>query len=491
MTTKAEAVLPGGRILVVDDEPDMATGLQQYLSRLGYRVRTAGDAETTVGMLEEEPYDLVLTDLMLPEASGLELLERIKEDWPDTFVILFTGYATVETAVQAIRKGAFDYIPKPFTPQQLEVVVNRAFRQKILADENRNLKRQIRAKFSFDKLIGCSQAMKRIHALLARIAQTDASVLVCGESGTGKELIARALHANSRRQNKPFVPLDCAALPINLLESELFGYEKGAFTGAVSSRAGLLEAAHGGTFFMDEIGELDPAMQVKLLRVLQERQFRRIGGAKQISVDVRFIAATNRDLQEAVSRGEFREDLYHRLNVIQVWLPPLRERDGDIPLLANHFLQIHAERLGKPGLQLTPRALKALEAYRWPGNVRELQNAMEYAASITEQARIGVAELPRAVQEALGPDVATGDEDIPARVSAGTVEEARIYHDLPYKEAKRRWLAVFERAYFTELLRRHDYNISHAARAAKIDRKSIQRFLKRSNLDIDRIGGEE
>ncbi len=490
MKTKAGADPSKGSILVVDDEPDMASGIKQYLDRLGYTVHTAPDAETAQGLLEEQPIDLVLTDLMLPASNGIELLERIKQDHPNTFVILFTGYATVETAVQAIRKGAFDYIPKPFTPQQLEVVVNRAFKQKALADENRHLRGQIRAKFSFESLLGCSPAMKKVRALLARIAQTDASVLVCGESGTGKELIARALHANSRRQNKPFIPLDCAALPLHLLESELFGYEKGAFTGAVSAHPGLLEAAHGGTFFMDEVGELDPALQVKLLRVLQERQFRRVGGSRLISVDVRLITATNRDLQAAVAEGRFREDLFHRINVIQVWLPPLRERDGDVPLLANHFLRLHGDRLGRGDLQLTPGALGALEAYHWPGNVRELQNAMEYAVSISDRARVEVADLPRAVQEAAGTCGIEADDDMSPPTGPPGVPGLEVHHELPYKVAKRRWLAVFERVYFTELLRRHDFNISHAARSAGIDRKSIQRILKKNNLDIDRMVGD-
>ncbi len=489
MTRKAGTPYPG-RILVVDDEPDMASGLKQYLTRLGHTVQATGDAESAISLLEEQAFDLVLTDLMLPSSSGIDLLERIKQDWPDTIVVLFTGFATVETAVQAIRKGAFDYVPKPFAPQQLEVVVNRALKQKALADENRNLRGQIRAKFSFDRLIGRSDAMKKVHAFLARIADTDANVLVCGESGTGKEMIARALHANSRRQNKPFVPLDCAALPINLLESELFGYEKGAFTGAVSSRSGLLEAAHGGTFFMDEIGELDPTMQVKLLRVIQERQFRRVGGSKQLTVDVRFIAATNRDLKKEVEAGRFRADLYHRLNVIQLELPPLRERSGDIPLLATHFLRLFGERLGKPGLRLTTLALRALEAYQWPGNVRELQNAMEFAASMVDGPDVDLEDLPPIVKEAFEDEEDNVGSQLPGGAAPDVITAPRVHYELPYKVAKRKWLEVFERVYFTELLRRHDFNISHAARSAGIDRKSIQRILKKNNLDIGRMVGD-
>ena len=480
-----------GRILIVDDEPDMVSGLRQYLRRLSFDAETAGDAETALQLLRLESYDLVLTDLMLPAKSGIELLEEIKANWPDIFVILFTGFATVETAVQAIRSGAFDYIPKPFTPQQLEIVINRAFKHKALAEENQSLRDQIQHKFSFESLIGRSLAMKKIHGLLARVAKTDASVLIYGESGTGKELIARALHANSRRRNKPFVPLDCAALPFNLLESELFGYERGAFTGANASHSGLLEAAHHGAFFMDEIGELDPSIQVKLLRVLQERQFRRVGGSKIITVDVRFVAATNRELKKEVEAGRFREDLFHRLNVIQITLPPLRDREGDIPLLANHFLQVQGKRLGKSGLQLTPAAMKAFESFTWPGNVRELQNAIEYGISLSEGPYIGIDDLPNTIQDHAqewdGKE-ATSPHDAQER---DAISPPRVHHELPYKLAKRRWLETFEQEYFTELLRRHDFNISHAARAARIDRKSIQRILKKNNLDIGQIVEEE
>lgn len=473
------------RILIVDDEPELALGLKLYLRRHGYDVETVTSAESALERLKNQSFEMVVTDLMLPGKSGLELLSQVREQWPSTFVVLITGFATVETAVQAIRQGAFDYISKPFTPQQLEVVVNRVFQHKALSDENQSLRAQIQDKLAFASLVGQSEAMKRVQAVVSRVATSDASVLIIGESGTGKELIARAVHACSRRAEKPFVPVDCAALPHSLMESELFGYEKGAFTGATSARAGLLEAAHGGTFFMDELGELELSMQVKLLRVLQERQFRRVGGSKITQVDVRFVAATNRDLEKEVKAGRFREDLYHRLNVVQVRLPPLRERLGDIPLLAYHFLQIHAARMSRESPRLSPEAIQALEAYHWPGNVRELQNAIEYAVSMADGSVIGIIDLPHTLQAAVANLPRTPAPELepagPYRSPQGTVLEVR--HELPYKQAKRLWLEAFEREYFQELLRRHDYNVSHAAKAAEIDRKSIQRIMKRSPME--------
>lgn len=516
------SVRPARRVLIVEDEADLASGLRLYLRRHHYDVETAGTAELAIERLRAGGFELVITDLRLPGMNGLDLLALIKERWPETFVVLITGNATVETAVQAIRQGAFDYVSKPFTPQQLEVVVNRVFQHKALSDENQSLKARLLEHQAFANMVGQSEAMKQVVGILARVAGRDASVLIVGESGTGKEVVARAVHANSPRRDKPFIPVDCAALPHNLMESELFGYEKGAFTGANSTRIGLLEAAHGGTFFMDELGELELTLQVKLLRVLQERQFRRVGGSKLIQVDVRFVAATNRDLEKEVKAGRFREDLYHRLNVVQVRLPPLRERAGDIPLLAYHFLQIHAARMGREGCRLLPEAVQALESYSWPGNVRELQNAIEHAVSISDGPRIRVEDLPQSVQASLpvssrgnhlaldgrgreasatSAQMAGGqpsgnlndnfrETPFPLRTTGGQVVE--IHHELPYKQAKRLWLETFEREYFRELLLRHGDNISHAAKAAEIDRKSIQRIMKRGSIDSERgVGLDE
>lgn len=508
------------RILIVDDESDLAVGLKLYFRRRQFEVETAASAEQALERIRQSPPQLVITDLMLPGMSGLELLKHLKEQWPELFVVLITGYATVETAVQAIREGAFDYIAKPFTPQQLEVVVNRVFQHKALADENQTLKARLAESRALAGLVGQSEAMKKVQALIAKVAPSDASVLIIGESGTGKEVVARALHAHSRRSERPFIPVDCAALPHNLMESELFGYERGAFTGATGSRAGLLEAADTGTFFMDELGELELSMQVKLLRVLQERQFRRVGGARMTSVNVRFVAATNRDLEKEVKAGRFREDLYHRLNVVQLRLPPLRERAGDVPLLAYHFLQVHAARLGREGCRLTSEAIQALDAYDWPGNVRELQNAIEYAVSITDGPVIRVDDLPYSILSRVRPPrtVVSAGVVSSGAVSAGAVssggvtsgaassgatplieagglqlvsgpEPLQVRSDLPYKQAKRLWLEVFEKEYFGELLRRHDYNVSHAARAAEIDRKSIRRIMKRSSGEGGSEGG--
>lgn len=486
-----------GRILIVDDELDLASGLKLYLRRLKYEVETFPTAEACLERLKQSSTDLVITDLNLPGMGGLALLETLKSGWPEIMVVLITGYGSIENAVQAIRMGAFDYQTKPFKPQELEVVVNRVFAHKALSDENRSLKKVIEAQQAFARLIGQSEAMKKLQGLVTRVGPGDASVLIIGESGTGKELVANAIHLSSRRKDKPFIPVDCAAMPATLMESELFGHERGAFTGAQSAKAGLIEAADGGTLFFDELGELELSLQVKLLRVIQERQFRRLGGSRMISVDVRFVAATNRDLEKEVKAGRFREDLFHRLNVVQLRLPPLRERPGDVPLIAYHCLQQQAEKFGRHGCRLSPDAMSALEAYGWPGNVRELVNAMQYALSMAELDLIGLTDLPPAIQQVAvtaGMAPASGVSPIllpgqgPLALPNGEALEVRT--DLPYKAAKRQWLEVFEREYFRDLLKRHDYNISHAARAAEIDRKSIQRIMKRGSLEGGRSDDE-
>lgn len=479
-----------GKILIVDDELDLASGLKMYLRRLKYDVETFPTAETCLERLKNSTADLVITDLNLPGMSGLALLETLRSGWPEIMVVVITGYGTIENAVKAIRMGAFDYQTKPFKPQELEVVVNRVFAHKALSDENRILKRELQAQQAFSRLIGQSEAMKKLQGLITRVGPGDASTLIIGESGTGKELVANAIHLSSRRKEQPFIPVDCAAMPATLMESELFGHEKGAFTGALSAKAGLLEAADGGTLFFDELGELELPLQVKLLRVIQERQFRRLGGSRLISVDVRFVAATNRDLEKEVKAGRFREDLYHRLNVVQLRLPPLRERAGDIALIAYHTLQQQSERIGRHGCRLSPEAVSALEGYSWPGNVRELINAMQYAISMSETEVIGLSDLPPSIQQSAlsqGISPSTGVSPVllpgsgPLKLSSGEVLEVRT--DLPYKAAKRHWLEIFEREYFRDLLKRYDYNISHAARSAEIDRKSIQRIMKRGSLE--------
>jgi DNA-binding NtrC family response regulator len=422
-------------------------------------------------MLESERPDLLLTDLKMPEVDGMELLRRARELDPALPVIMITAFATIESAVAAVREGAFDYLPKTFSVDQLQMAVDRALRHRGLQHENRNLKNQLTQVYGFENIVGRSPAMARVFELVRKAARSEANILVLGESGTGKELIARAIHANSPRVANPFVPVDCASMPEQLLESELFGHEKGAFTGAVRTKPGLLEVAHGGTLFLDEIAELPVALQVKLLRALQERQIRRVGGTSLVDVDVRLVSATNRDLREATARGQFREELYYRVNVIAVQLPPLRERAGDVRLLVHAFLK----RYGNGRIdEMEAEAMAALERYRWPGNVRELQNVVERACALAEGERISSGDLPEYV---LGGEAAVRAPD---PVTAVAMPEARA--DLTLGEAKERWMAVLEASYLRQVLARHDGNISAAAKAAGIDRKTFHRLINKHSL---------
>ena len=352
------------RVLVVDDEPDMVDNCVRILRRAGYRCLSTTDPHRALALLESERPDLLLTDLKMPEIDGLTLLRRAHELDAALPVVVITAFATIESAVAAIKDGAFDYLPKNFSVDELTVVVERALRQRRLALENRNLREQLQTTLALDNVIGRSPAMAQVFELVKKAARSEANILVLGESGTGKELIARAVHANSPRAAQAFVPVDCASLPENLLESELFGHEKGAFTGAVRTKPGLMEVAAGGTLFLDEIGDLPVTLQVKLLRALQERQIRRVGGTALIDVDVRVVSATNRDLREAAAKGQFREELYYRVNVIEIRLPPLRERAGDVRLLAHAFLKRYGQ--GRV-LGYDDAAMAVLEAYAWPG----------------------------------------------------------------------------------------------------------------------------
>jgi DNA-binding NtrC family response regulator len=455
----------------VDDEPDMVENCARILRRGGYEVLTTTDPRQGLAMLESERPDLLLTDLKMPEVDGMELLRRARELDPALPVIMITAFATIESAVAAVREGAFDYLPKTFSVDQLQMAVDRALRHRGLQHENRNLKNQLTQVYGFENIVGRSPAMARVFELVRKAARSEANILVLGESGTGKELIARAIHANSPRVANPFVPVDCASMPEQLLESELFGHEKGAFTGAVRTKPGLLEVAHGGTLFLDEIAELPVALQVKLLRALQERQIRRVGGTSLVDVDVRLVSATNRDLREATARGQFREELYYRVNVIAVQLPPLRERAGDVRLLVHAFLK----RYGNGRIdEMEAEAMAALERYRWPGNVRELQNVVERACALAEGERISSGDLPEYV---LGGEAAVRAPD---PVTAVAMPEARA--DLTLGEAKERWMAVLEASYLRQVLARHDGNISAAAKAAGIDRKTFHRLINKHSL---------
>jgi len=457
------------RILVVDDEPDMVENCARLLGRAGHECLTATDGERAAALLDTERPDLVITDLKMPGLDGMELLRRAQELDPTLPVIVITGFATIESAVAAIKAGAFDYLPKTFSLDQLEVAVDRALRHRRLALENRSLREQLQSTLGLENIVGRSPAMVRVGELVRKAARSEANILIVGESGTGKELIARAVHANSPRAAQPFVPVDCASLPENLLESELFGHEKGAFTGALRSKPGLMELAHRGTLFLDEIAELPLSLQAKLLRALQEKQIRRVGSTHQITVDVRVVSATNRDLREAVRKGEFREELYYRINVIAIELPPLRERRGDIPLLAHTFIRRYG---GGTVTGIDDDALAALEAYPWPGNVRELQNVIERACALTDGPTIRPRDLPEYVVRAERPAPAPGAAPGPLPATAG----------LTLQEARARWLETLESAYLRDLLDRHGGNVSAAAKAAGIDRKTFHRLIGKYRL---------
>ncbi len=456
------------RILIVDDEPDMAENCRRILAAAAYQCFTTSDAQEALRLLGSEHPDLLLTDLWMPEMDGMEMLRRARAIDPRMPVVLLTAHASLESAVAAVKAGAFDYLAKPFSIDQLKLAVERALSRRRLELENLNLREQLRGSFGFENIIGRSSALQQVLELVRKAARSEANMLVLGESGTGKELVARAIHANSPRAAEPFVPVDCASLPENLLESELFGHDKGAFTGAAATKQGLIETAHHGTLFLDEIGELPLALQVKLLRALQERQIRRVGGTRQIDVDIRVVCATNRDLRALVTAGQFREDLYYRINVIDAVLPPLRERPGDIELLAMSFLRKYARR-GEAALKgFAPAAMVALEIYPWPGNVRELQNVIERACALAEGEMITLADLPAQLRTVAPP----AEHPPPGEVTSR----------LTLKEAKERWVGELEATYVAELLRREGGNVSQAARKAGVDRKTLHRLLNKHNL---------
>ncbi|MCK4792319.1 MAG: sigma-54-dependent Fis family transcriptional regulator, partial [Desulfobacteraceae bacterium] len=363
-----------GYILIVEDEQDMLLGLRKILSNQGYNVEIAGSGSAGLEKVQESDFDIVITDLKMPDVDGIELLRKVKEIHSDTMVIVITGYGTVENAVEAMKLGAYDYITKPFDAEYIRMVVRKALKQISLTNENRYLKQQIKEAKDFQNIIGKSCKMQDVFKIADKVARTDATVLLLGESGTGKELIARYIHYNSQRKNRVFIPVNCGALTETLLESELFGHEKGSFTGAISSKQGLIEIASGGTFFFDEIGDVSPVVQGKLLRVLQEREFMRVGGTDTITADIRLITATNKNLEKCLKEGTFREDLYYRLNVVSILLPTLRERKDDIPLLAQFFLRRFSKKMGKNISEIPQDVLEVLMGYDWPGNVRELEN---------------------------------------------------------------------------------------------------------------------
>ena len=455
-------------VLIVDDEELLVKSCGQILSSEGYAVQTENRGRNALDAVRRHRPDIVLTDLMLPDMDGLSLLKEIKKLAPETLVVMITGFATVDSSVEAIRAGAYDYIPKPFTATQLRILIGRAAQQVQLVRDNAQLRDQLKKHYSFENIIGTSDSIQKVFSVVSRVAPTDASVFVSGESGTGKELIARAIHANSRRSGRAFMAINCAALPDHLLESELFGHEKGSFTGADTLRRGLLEVASGGTFFLDEISEMSMDLQAKLLRVIQERRIRRVGGEAEIPIDVRWVSATNRDPEQAVRDGNLRQDLLYRLNVVPVRLPPLRQRREDIPALAQHFLRRYAEEYERANVRFTPEALRILTDYQWPGNVRELQNVVERIVSLCLPGQeIGAADMPEEL----------------SMTPVGGRPAVSYSADQPFHDAKTDAVTAFEKEYLRDLLQRHNGNISQAARTAGIDRKTIHRMLTKYDLD--------
>ncbi|HUU26312.1 MAG TPA: sigma-54 dependent transcriptional regulator [archaeon] len=384
-----------GSILVVEDEETQRRTLTGFLKKRGYYTQDAGSGEQALEILEAGPFDLVLTDQKMDGISGLELLKKVKEDNPEIEVIVLTAFGDVRSAVRAVKEGAYDYLTKPVDLEALEISIARALERRQLVAENRALRESISERHSFESIISCSGPMESVLNMAARVAKVETPVLITGESGTGKEMVARAIHYSSKRKDKPFVPVNCAALNQNLIESELFGHEKGAFTGAIKERQGKLESADGGTLFMDELGEISPEIQVKLLRFLQERTFERVGSDKVLRADVRLIAATNRDLEKAISQGHFREDFYYRINVVNIHIPPLRSRKEDIRPLVDHFLAASQDRLGRKSF--SREALDSLLRYDFPGNIRELQNIVERAMVLSRSEIITREDLPPSV----------------------------------------------------------------------------------------------
>jgi DNA-binding NtrC family response regulator len=463
------------RILIVEDEPDLRQVFVELLMADGYDISTAADGEMAVQLLSENNYDLVLIDLYLPKADGFQVLAHLQRVTSSTSAIVMTGHGSIESAVEAMKKGASDYITKPVAADQLRIVVKKALDVRRLRQENQRLRHQLKTKYRFENLVGTSPAMQQVFQLIEKVADVESTVLILGESGTGKELVARAIHFNSHRAEKPLIPVNCGAIPESLLESELFGHERGAFTGAARTRIGRFEMANGGTIFLDEVGDMSPTLQVKLLRVLQEQNFERVGGTKGIRVDVRIIAATNRNLEETIARGEFREDLYYRLSVIPLNLPPLRERKEDIPLLLQHFMD-QFNRLRDRKLQgFAPNTLHTLVNYHWPGNVRELENLVDRLVVLKGQGVIGLEDLPEKIRTAWTPPPVPGMEvSSPLSASAAEIREEGFNLDMAVRE--------FERELILKALQKADGVKNKAAQLLGIKRTTLIEKLKRYTM---------
>ncbi len=449
------------RILIVDDEVELLRIISMGLREKGYDVLTAKSGQEAIARCQSNSIDAVLLDVKMPKMDGLYILKRIKALRSNPVVIMHTAYGTIESAVAAIKEGAYDYILKPSEPEKIHILIKNALEHRELANETKLLKSQIKKKYRFSEIIGTSPKMQEVFSTIDKVTRTDTTVLIIGETGTGKELVARAIHYNSLRSDRNMYTFHCATIPDELMESELFGYEKGAFTGAITAKKGSFEVADGGTLFLDEIGEMSTIVQAKLLRFLQEREFTRLGSNTPIRVDVRLIAATNRDLKAEVEKDKFRKDLYYRLNVVEILLPPLRERRDDIPLLVNHFLQKYKPRGKTTEKKISPKALKIMMEYDWPGNVRELEHAIERAVVISTSPTISPHHIPQ-IQSLKS---ASGGLDKLSTLSTTP---------LPLKKAKE----TFEKQYLIELLRKSNGNIAKASRFAGIAWQNLHRKLK-------------
>jgi len=455
---------PKETILLVDDDPEMLWVLSKILSEEGYRVITADGGKEALTKVEEEEPDLVILDMVMPEMDGIQTLKKAKKIDKNLLIIILTAYGSIKSAVKAIKLGAYDYLTRPIDNERLKIVIKNALKAQSLSKEVTSLQEQLAEKFKFNNIIGNSSQMQKVYELVKRAAPYDITVLLQGETGTGKELIARAIHWNSSRANKPFVPIDCAALPESLVESEIFGYEKGAFTGADRRKLGKIELAEGGTLFLDEVGNLTPAIQVKLLRALEERKIEHLGGKKPIEVNIRIIAATNLDLRESTKKGLFREDLYHRLSVFPIFLPPLRERKGDVLLLAKHFLQEFTQKFNKEVKAFSAEAIKGLLKYQWPGNVRELKNTIESALLLADDTI-----LP----EHLFLNMQKMNDEL------GVIE---LQKGVSLNETSKRITHKVERELIIQALKKTHWNKRKTARILDIDYKTLYNKIKKYSI---------
>ncbi|MDX9703676.1 MAG: sigma-54 dependent transcriptional regulator [Candidatus Auribacterota bacterium] len=452
-----------GNILLVDDDPSTVSMLQIMLEAQNYAVANAYDGHSALEQLKSHDFDLIITDLKMPRVSGMDLLKEVKAHYPEIEVIMTTAYMTVDTAIAAMKIGAYDYLTKPITDlERTRIVIEKAVEKAKIQTENRMLKHQLNpAGDSFCGIIGKSKPMRQVYDLIRKVAMTDTSVLIQGESGTGKELVARAIHSTGSRKDAPLVPVDCGSIPQDLLESELFGHTRGAFTGAVCEKKGLFDEAHGGTLFLDEISSTSLNFQAKLLRALQHKEIRKVGATTTLKTDIRLIAASNKDLFQEVKHGRFRQDLFYRINIVTVNIPPLRARKDDIPILCDHFLQRFASRFDKPVRTISAEAFELFRSYRWPGNVRELENVIERAVILSNSDQIEKCDLP------------------PELIDSGLNSVPASLHHLAFNEAKE----MFEKNYIIQILKECDANISSAAKKAGIARQQFQRKIKQFSID--------